>query len=143
MNFLLPSPPPPSGSGLPHPPQGAVLGNSWERVRRRLKAAGLAVIKSLSHLQQVGPEFGLQSGRAGRRSTWESDILTQRGARPANHPPRTGWGRGKQKPATQQWQTDLLLHKKQRLTLEKCVSYLLTKYSGHNFRRFGGPCEAP
>lgn len=52
-SFSLPLPLP--GSGLPHPPQGALLGNSWERVRRRLNAAGLAVIKSLSHLWQVGP----------------------------------------------------------------------------------------
>lgn len=49
-SFSLPLPLP--GSGLPHPPQGARLGNSWERVRRRSPAK--AVIKSLSHLQQVG-----------------------------------------------------------------------------------------
>lgn len=42
------------GSGLPHPPQGALLGNSWERVRSRLTPAQ-AVIKPLVHLQQVRP----------------------------------------------------------------------------------------
>lgn len=49
-SFSLPLP----GSGLPHPPQGALLGNSWERVRRRLTPAQ-AAIKPLLHLQQVGP----------------------------------------------------------------------------------------
>lgn len=57
------SPPLPlPGSGLPHPPQGALLGNSWERVRWRLTPAQ-AVIKPLSHLQQVGPGSGLKSAR--------------------------------------------------------------------------------
>lgn len=50
-SFSLPLPLP--GSGLPHPPQGAGLGNSWERVRRR-RSTAKAVIKSLSHLRQVG-----------------------------------------------------------------------------------------
>lgn len=39
-SFSLPLPR--AGSGLPHPPQGALLGNSWERVRRRLTLAGLS-----------------------------------------------------------------------------------------------------
>ena len=49
-SFSLPLP----GSGLPHPPQGALLGNRWERVRRTTQA----VIKPLPHLQQVGPGEG-------------------------------------------------------------------------------------
>lgn len=52
-----------------------------------------------------------------------------------------GGHRGKEKPAIQQWQTDLLLHKKQRLTLEKCIFHLHTKYYAHNFRGFRDPTK--
>lgn len=75
----LPSPlPPPSipGSGLPHPPQGALLLTAEESEEQ---TSAWAVIKLLSHLlQQVSPREGQINKASNVATLCDSDVLTQR-----------------------------------------------------------------
>lgn len=111
-SFSLPLPLPLPGSGLPHPPQGALLGNSWERVRSLAPAR--AVIKVLISPAAGGTWVGAPTGR--EEPAGGADPGSQQPCCWTSKPPTENKAGVKQKPASQQWQMDLLLHKKQCLT---------------------------